>query len=944
VPHDTLIRLTLAAGAAGVLLARLLVATPAGGSVGLLLGLFIFFEAAGAIVMIVFWTLAADLFNPREAKRLFGLISGGSTISNIAFGAFLSRSATAVSPENLMLVVFASLLAGVGIVTRLVRRYPVGHGSSGAAGPSAPDGGLRKDLRELVGSRLLRTLAAIVVVVALVGNIAEYQLDLGLKAAFGSDGQGMVRFLGQFRLAAGIAGGIIQFALAGFLLTRFGVLPVLLLLPALVGLGGIGILLSSGALFAVAIPRAADASLKYTLHDSAFHLLYLPLSARMRARAKLLVDGLVKPPLVALLGLVFLVASRGGGTSPVSWTPALLFFVAAWIALTVIASRHYVEALSHSLTMRRLELGQATVDLSDETSARVLETTLADRDPLRVLHALALVRGASESDWSDLVVPLLDHESPLVRAEAARYLGERRPERHAARLRAAMDDPDEEAGAAAVAAYCATLRAKALPETIPFLSSPNLALQGASILGLIRSCGLGGFLHAGQHLHDLLQSPDPAGRRRGAELLGDLAVPGFYAPLEELMEDPDPGVRRAAIRACGQMGAIELVPKLREQLEDPEVRGPAVDALVACTAGDPAAAGTLALDRDLPSGAREALCRALAIRGPQATRVLERLFDEADERLRPHVYASILGRREAGHRVPVEAAKIESRLREETRAALERWSSLHDLRRGDGEYPLLEDALESAASRGSDRIVSLLALLHPRLPVARVRAALASPDARVRANALELVDNVAPAAKELVIPCIGGAEAPRIDAARRAGIESLSASLLLGRLAGDEDPWIRTCARSAAGAPGEEVGSMALAPLEKVLFLKQVPLFREVPAEEVASLLPIVEEVSFRDGEVILRQGDAGDALYLIVEGRVAISIDGTRGDTVLGPRGVIGELAILTGDPRAATCTAESEVLALKIEREPFWEILRARPEVSIGVIKIVLGYLRKR
>ena len=137
---------------------------------------------------------------------------------------------------------------------------------------------------------------------------------------------------------------------------------------------------------------------------------------------------------------------------------------------------------------------------------------------------------------------------------------------------------------------------------------------------------------------------------------------------------------------------------------------------------------------------------------------------------------------------------------------------------------------------------------------------------------------------------------------------------------------------------------MALAPLEKVLFLKQVPLFREVPAEEVASLLPIVEEVPFREGDVILRQGDAGDALYLIVEGRVAVSIDGTRSDKVLGPREVIGELAILTGDPRAATCTAESEVLALKIEREPFWEILRARPEVSIGVIKIVLGYLRKR
>lgn len=136
---------------------------------------------------------------------------------------------------------------------------------------------------------------------------------------------------------------------------------------------------------------------------------------------------------------------------------------------------------------------------------------------------------------------------------------------------------------------------------------------------------------------------------------------------------------------------------------------------------------------------------------------------------------------------------------------------------------------------------------------------------------------------------------------------------------------------------------MALPPLEKVLFLKQVPLFREIPAEEIAALLPIVDEVTFQAGDVILRQGEAGDALYLIVEGKVGVSIGGVATGTTLGPRDVIGELAILTGDPRAATCAALTEVLTLRIEKDPFWELMRARPEVPIGVIKIVLGYLKK-
>lgn len=943
--HARLVRLTLIGAVVGVVGARLLVATPAGGTIGALLGLFIFLDVAGAIVMIVFWTLAGDLFHPREAKRLFGLIAGGSTIANIVFGAVLSRFATAMRPQNLLLLVLASLLGALWIVTRIARRYPSEHDSGPAQGRSAgARGGLRSDLRELAASPLLRTIAAIVVVVALVGNIADYQLDLALKASYGSDGQGIVRFLALFRLVAGIVGAVLQLAVAGWLLTRFGVLPVLLLLPAAVGLGGLSILLSAGALWAVAIPRAADASLKYTLHDSAFHLLYLPLSARLRARAKVVVDGLVKAPLVALLGLAFLLAGRAGGTSPLTWTPLLLIFVALWIVLLFRASRQYVEALSHSLTMRRLDLGTATVDFSDETSARVLARTLAEPDPLRVLHALALVRAASESDWSDLVAPLLGHADPVVRAEAARYLGDRGSARHAERLRAAMGDPDDAVRGAAIAAYCATLRDAAVPEVVPLLADPSLGARGAAILGLIRSCGLGGFLHAGRPLHQLLHGSNPAERRRGGELLGELAVPGFYGPLVDLMDDTDDDVRRTAIRAGARVGAPELVPKLREQLRDPALRGPVVDALLACTARDPAGAAGLILDRALPSDARAALCRALAKGKSAPLPVLARIFEEADDPVRPALYRTLLELRAGGRALPVDPARLASRLREESRACLDRWGALADLRRDGGAHPLLEDALEVAAKRGADRLLSLLALRYEGLPVARVRTALASADARARANALELVDNVAPEAKDFVIPCFAPSETARLEAVRRAGIANEPGASRLARLRDDADPWIRTCARGGGGAPGEEVDPMAVASLEKVLFLKQVPLFREIPAEEIAALLPIAEEVSFAEGEVILRQGEAGDALFLIVEGRVAVSIDGVPRAETLGPRDVVGELAILTGDPRAATCTAATEVLALRIGREPFWELLRTRPEVSIGVIKIVLGYLKKR
>jgi hypothetical protein len=303
---------------------------------------------------------------------------------------------------------------------------------------------------------------------------------------------------------------------------------------------------------------------------------------------------------------------------------------------------------------------------------------------------------------------------------------------------------------------------------------------------------------------------------------------------------------------------------------------------------------------------------------------------------------------------------------------------------------LLLETLERAATADRERIIDLLALVYPDLNRSSLRDALLRTRGRRRAEAIELIDSVAVAARGLVVPYLGGTDAQRLEAAeRRLGLRRLGAAARLEQLATESDPWLRACALDAIGrsrladqlavlvksaaatdplvaasaraalvhltgsasAPAPQGGGarvqegtkMPLVPLEQILFLKQVPLFRDIPGEEVAGLLPIVEEVEFPAGATIIRQGDAADGLYIIVEGRVAIDVDGRRAGE-MGSRHVIGELALLSGEPRSATCTALSEVMALGIRREPFWQLMRDHPEVSLGVIRILLDYLRQR
>ncbi|MBI3183858.1 MAG: cyclic nucleotide-binding domain-containing protein [Myxococcales bacterium] len=132
-----------------------------------------------------------------------------------------------------------------------------------------------------------------------------------------------------------------------------------------------------------------------------------------------------------------------------------------------------------------------------------------------------------------------------------------------------------------------------------------------------------------------------------------------------------------------------------------------------------------------------------------------------------------------------------------------------------------------------------------------------------------------------------------------------------------------------------------LSTVEKVLFLKSIDLFSQIPGEDLAQVALISSEESREQGEEIFAEGEAGDALYLVLDGKVRVH----KSDRViaeLGERECFGEMAILDAAPRSATVTAVSETSLLKIAREDFQEIMSEKPEIAMGIIKVLTRRLR--
>ena len=132
-----------------------------------------------------------------------------------------------------------------------------------------------------------------------------------------------------------------------------------------------------------------------------------------------------------------------------------------------------------------------------------------------------------------------------------------------------------------------------------------------------------------------------------------------------------------------------------------------------------------------------------------------------------------------------------------------------------------------------------------------------------------------------------------------------------------------------------------LSTVEKVLFLKSIDLFSQIPGEDLAQVALISTEETREPGEEIFAEGESGDALYMVLDGKVRVH----KNDRViaeLGERECFGEMAILDAAPRSATVTAITDVNLLKIAREDFQEIMSEKPEIASGIIKVLTRRLR--
>jgi CRP-like cAMP-binding protein len=133
-----------------------------------------------------------------------------------------------------------------------------------------------------------------------------------------------------------------------------------------------------------------------------------------------------------------------------------------------------------------------------------------------------------------------------------------------------------------------------------------------------------------------------------------------------------------------------------------------------------------------------------------------------------------------------------------------------------------------------------------------------------------------------------------------------------------------------------------LTTIEKVIFLKSVDIFEHATIEHLGRIAGLMEEVHFEPGETIFKEGEPGDALYLLLSGRVFLDRNGNTFREIK-EKETFGTLDVLDFRPRSATAKAVDHVRALKLNGQEFHDLLSLDIEMVEAVFRMLCGLVRR-
>ena len=938
---------------------------------------YIWVEIVVAISLMQFWGFASSSFEPQQAKRLFGIIGGGGSFAVMLIGMNLKPFVNVFGTDELLFVAAGFLVIASVFGIQSIQYFNKIPAKKGAAKKVSKKKKRKKD-PFIIG------IGTIVALSAIVTMLVDYQFKMIASSAFPNEAD-LVAFFGSFYSIAGAASIIMQFFITGPLLSRFGILIGLLILPFFL-IAGSATLLFAPVLISASFAKFSDQTFKFTINNSSLELLWLPVPPNIRKYIKPQIGGTVKAIAEGLSGLLVFFLVKIIELQFLS--VIALGAIVAWLFTSIRVKANYVKQLETAISKRQIDFEDLNVDVQDAAMVKTIEQTLSSKDEIQQLFALEIIEGLPLSSWKDSLERLFKEGSVDVRKRILSMAWDEEFILSNEDIISTMKKDDDVAIEAIMVAGRRKLT-EILPDLEPLLSADSLPTRAAAAAAIL----LLEADHTDKAEAVLIKMLDDDDESTQATALNRLVYNNSILPQEKLIEflkNEGSVISNVSLTIAEKRENPELIPGIISNLDIPKARAQArrtlnkfSDDLVI------EEFEKLLSSSDLSRKLRLGIIRALReYPNDKPIDMLLGQLDKDDQDVYNEAVDSLL----AIARLHPFGEEKKAKIAKEIRMIASRVYALNEaikLIPDDDNKFLMYDYLNNEIQNTLPTLLKLGVIDIPDTPIETYIHTVKSGDPAKLPFLLEFFENIfSKEERDIINPLIEPislSERSKIGHSHFKGLpnnldtvitesvyspnkwESVIALDYLIKTEkmnvfkeldwsnvpvtdANKELLTRTIEKNGTNLEFIPIDSFKLedtklsmySTLEKTIILKSVDLFKTIPAENLSRISQITEEVQFEANTQIFAEGDYGDSLFIVVNGNVKIH----KGDlelVTLGKGSCLGEMALLDDEPRSADATVtEEDSILFKIEQEGFYEVMGSQSDIMEGIIKLLTGRLR--
>ncbi|MEW6669363.1 MAG: Npt1/Npt2 family nucleotide transporter [Thermodesulfobacteriota bacterium] len=937
---------------------------------------------------LLFWDMANDLFNTRQSKRLFPLLTAGGTLGGILGSYCTHPLARAITIDNLMWVYLGACVAGALVVRKMAGLFPsmvVAEKKSKKKAKSGLLDELRKVLPIIRESLLVKILIVLTLVPNMVIPIINYLFNFAVDQTFGTEG-GMIKFFGYFRGSMNIVSFVVLL-FVGRLYSRWGLPAALLFHPVNYVVAFLAYLFRFDVYSAI-YSQLSTSVLRNTINNPARAVLMGLFPPEQRSAVRPFLRGTVVR--IGILAGSGTIMAFQGLMHPRYLSLVAIVFVSAWLFANVVLKKRYSQILLDLISRNVLDLKSlesedvSQIFLDKKVQSQLVQNFLASKGETCLWYA-QLMKSLGFKDLDQHILSVIQGQDDRTVIKLLGLLSGNAPEQ-AIRVFEALADKKKPERTIAVLKAAARMS----PEvSAPFLKKvfdtfPHPEIKALAVIGLYR--------RDPETYRAVVQSWFGSSRlpekRAGIIAAGGSRNPEYVGPLLERLKGEREGILIAltleSLHLLRAEGLNEVVfPYLKHASE--RVRRAALKAV--SVTDDEALRAVIPLLGDASEDLRSRALAKLQEAPHQSGLLLIESLGIPNRKLREGVFSLLQS-------LQIKDVDVLRFARSQVERAYTHVAEVEALARLE-ESPETKLLVEHLLQRKKERVETVLRVLAAQDPAGRVRLiqrGVFSSDARQRANALEaLEDTLGAALSRIMVPLLEDLPFDRcLEAGKKFAhlpqFDSNPRTLYAHLLGKQDQDWVsqvltldligkrdldgldpsplqpllesknlhvqdmanRVMKRNASDSTRRESAmETGISITDKILHLRSIHIFQGLSVSELAAVASVTEEVTYPVGTVIIREGEAGETMYLVIEGEVAVLKEAKGGPQVeldhIRGGDYFGEMALFEDLVRSATVRSEQETRVLVLHKREFTEIVREYPLIALQICRVLSQRLRK-